>query len=369
MNILVTGGAGFIGSHLTDALVARGHDVVVFDSLDAQVHPGGKPPAWLNPGARFVHGDVRDLEALARVATEAEVIFHQAAAVGVGQSQYQIKHYVDVNVGGTANLLDVLANRKHRVRKLVVAASMSSYGEGLYRTARGGTFRPALRTAQDVASGRWEPPGPGGEPLLRLPIPETEAQHSTSIYALTKREQEDLVLCFGRTYQVPVVALRYFNAYGARQSMSNPYTGVAAIFLSRLKNDRPPIVYEDGGQTRDFVSVSDIVQANLRAMETSAGDYQSFNVGTGQPIGIAALARLLARLLGKSIEPEIRGEFRKGDVRHCYPDLARIRHALGYEPRVSLEDGLAELARWAREAPAEDRTDKANAELRERGLL
>ncbi|MBI4575729.1 MAG: NAD-dependent epimerase/dehydratase family protein [Planctomycetes bacterium] len=372
-SILVTGGAGFIGSHLVDALLAAGHRVRVLDSLDPQVHPDGRPPEYLNPEAEYLRGDVRDGARLESALRGSEVVFHQASAVGVGQSQYRVHHYVDVNLSGTALLLDRLVNWTgpgERPRKLVVAASMSSYGEGLYRCAACGPVRPALRNEAQVEGGRWEPPCPRcGGALEAVPTPEEAACEPNSIYAITKRVQEEMVLLIGRTYGIPAVALRYFNVYGPRQSLSNPYTGVAAIFMSLLKNGRSPVVYEDGLQTRDFVHVRDVVHANLLAMDRPEADGKAFNVGGGRPRTIRGVAEDLAALLGVDRPPEVQHRFRKGDVRHCYADLERARSALGYEPRVGFREGMGELIEWSRTAEARDGFDRSLRELRERGLL
>jgi dTDP-L-rhamnose 4-epimerase len=366
--ILVTGGAGFIGSFIVDALVKRGHEVIVFDNFEPQVH-GRKRPDYLNKGARYIKGSVTDVAALRKVALRAEVIFHEAAMVGVGQSQYQIRRYTEVNTLGTANLLDILANNKHRCEKLVVAASMSSYGEGLYTCGEHGVVRPPLRDEADVAGGHWELRCPScKQPAQAIPTPETAEQICNSIYAQNKKDQEDMVLMFGRTYGVPCVALRYFNVYGPRQSLSNPYTGVCAIFMSRLKNGNRPVIYEDGLQTRDFVSVHDIVQANLLAMERPAANGQVFNIGTGRPLSVKEVAQVLAKVYGVAIEPEITGRFRKGDVRHCFPDIGKARRLLGYEPAVGFDAGMRELIEWSRKAEAKDKFAEAAAELRKRGL-
>ncbi|MBT5872490.1 MAG: SDR family NAD(P)-dependent oxidoreductase [Candidatus Latescibacteria bacterium] len=370
MDVLVTGGAGFIGSFIVDELLRKGHSVTIFDNLDPQVHAGGRLPEYINKHAQFVHGDVRDYDALKDVVGKANAIFHKAAAVGVGQSQYEIKKYVDVNVSGTANLLDIIVNHPHKIEKLVVAASMSSYGEGLYHCATCGPMRPELRPAEQMAEGRWEQNCPNCSGLMSYaPTPETAYQHPSSIYAQTKKDQEDMVLNIGRTYQIPSVALRYFNAYGPRQSLSNPYTGVMAIFLSRLKNDRPPVIYEDGLQTRDFVSVHDIVQANMLALEKPGADYMSFNVASGIPIAISEIADRTARLLHKNIKPDITMKFRQGDIRHCIADISKIRNELGFEPRVSFEDGLTEVIDWSLKAEAQDLFENATAELRSKGLM
>jgi dTDP-L-rhamnose 4-epimerase len=369
MKVLVTGGAGFIGSHLVDALIERGHDVTVFDNLDPQVHPEGRPPAHLNPEAEFLQGDVRDPEALRKAVGNAEILFHKASAVGVGQSQYRIAQYVTSNTGGTATLLDILVNHPNRVRKLIVAASMSSYGEGLYDCTQCGPCRPPLRAEEQMAQGDWEPRCPQcGIPVTPIPTPEEAALHCNSIYALTKKDQEEMCLLIGKTYGIPVVSLRYFNVYGPRQSLSNPYTGVAAIFMSRIKNDRPPVVYEDGLQTRDFVCVEDVVQANLLAMERDEADGQVFNVGTGRPLAIRTVAEILARAYGKSIRPDVTKKFRKGDVRHCYADNSRIRRLLGFTPGISFEQGIQSLIDWSQTVEAVDGFEKAKAELEAKGL-
>ena len=369
MKILVTGGAGFIGSHLVDALVTRGHEVTILDSLDPQVHPGGRPPDYLNPRARFVRADIRDADALKPLVLQAEAVFHLASAVSVGQSQYEISRYVSVNSAGTANLLDILANEKHGVRKLVVAASMSSYGEGLYTCTRCGPVRPALRPDEQLARREWQPLCPDcGLGVSPLPTPEEAALHSNSIYAVTKKNQEEMCLLIGKTYSIPTVSLRYFNVYGPRQSLSNPYNGVAAIFLSRIKNGQPPVIYEDGDQTRDFVSVHDVAEVNLLALETNGADGRALNVGSGRPVRIREVAETLATVSGREVGPEISGKFRKGDVRHCFADTTRLATLLGFTPRVSFEQGIAELVSWSRTAQATDLFSQAREELLSRGL-
>ncbi len=369
MEVLVTGGCGFIGSHLVDELLRAGHSVRVLDSLEYQVHEG-KRPEYLNPGAEYVFGDIRDREVVKKVIEGVEVVFHEAAAVGVGQSMYEIRNYVDVNSTGTANLLDVLVNDENSVRKIIVAASMSSYGEGLYECENCGMVEPPLRSWEQMDQKRWELECPTCKRILRpVPTPETKIQNTNSIYALTKKDQEEMVLMIGRTYGVPAVALRYFNVYGPRQSLSNPYTGVAAIFMSRIKNNNPPIVYEDGLQTRDFVSVHDIVKANLLAMKKASADYEAFNVGTGVPLTIKGIAETLAELQNSKVRPVITNRFRKGDVRHCYADISKIKRKLGYKQEVSFENGMRELISWSAGQKATDRFEEANEKLREKGLI
>jgi dTDP-L-rhamnose 4-epimerase len=299
-----------------------------------------------------------------------EQIYHLAAAVGVGQSMYQIARYVEVNTGGTANLLDVLTNRKNKVEKVLVAASMSSYGEGKYICSEHGIINPPLRSESQMSQGDWELHCPHcGIIMTPLLTDENKPQECNSIYALTKKDQEEMVLMWGKAYGIPTVALRYFNTYGPRQSLSNPYTGVGAIFMSRIKNNNPPVVYEDGLQTRDFISVKDVARASILAMNDERADYQVFNVGTGIPTSIKTVATTLAQIYGKKIEPLITHAFRKGDVRHCISDSSRIKQALGFEAEISLFEGLKELVQWTESAQAEDKFITAARELENKGLI
>ncbi len=373
--ILVTGGAGFIGSHVVDLLVEEGYEVTIYDNLTPQVHGQEQtPPEYLNKDAEFIQADIRDREQLAQALKEADVVVHLAAAVGVGQSMYQIYEYVDVNTGGTAMLLDIIVNDPGvDVRKILVASSMSAYGEGKYRCETCGIVAPKLRTYEQLEERKWElfcpHCGADAPPLLPLPTDEDKPLLPTSVYAVTKRDQEELVLSTGWNYKIPAVALRFFNVFGHRQALSNPYTGVAAIFSSRIMNDNPPIIYEDGKQSRDFIHVSDIARAVALAIENSDADYLPVNVGTGIQVTIKEIAERLARQLGKeSIAPEIPHKFRAGDVRHCYADIRRLRHLLGFEPTVDLEKGIAILADWAREQHPEDRVEQATEELDNHGL-
>jgi dTDP-L-rhamnose 4-epimerase len=369
MKILVTGGAGFIGSHLTDLLVKKGHAVRIFDNLEFQVHQG-KKPAYLNPAAEFVAGDIRDYARLQKAFAGCEAVFHLAAAVGVGQSQYQVEHYVDTNMRGTATLFDILVNKKNKVEKIIVAGSMSSYGEGRYQCQKCGLVKTSLRPEKQLIQKDWELRCSKCRSALKpLPTPEETPLNCNSIYALTKKAQEEIALILGKTYQIPTVALRFFNVYGPRQSLSNPYTGVTAIFLSRLKNDQPPVVYEDGRQTRDFVSVYDICQALVLALKKEKANYEIFNVGSGNPLQIAETAGILAGALGKKIEPQITHTFRKGDVRHCFADISKIKQKLGWQPEVDFEEGMRNLISWAKKAPAEDRFLQAQAELASKKLI
>ena len=370
--ILVTGGAGYIGSHLVDALVARQYRVTVLDNLEPQVHRSGSWPSYANPQARYVQGDVRDRGILEPLVVASDAVVHFAAAVSVGQSMYQIDRYVDANTRGTALLLDVLVNAKHDVRKVIVASSIGVYGEGAYRCDTHGVVAPTIRSERQLAERDWEQRCPAcSAHVVSVPTPEDKPLYRDNIYSMTKYHQEEMVLLIGRTYGIPAVAPRFFNVYGPRQSLSNPYAGVAAIWLSRLLNDRQPVVFEDGGQLRDFVSIHDVVQCLLLMLETSGADFLPVNVGSGDTVTILDIAQTLNRVLGKSIEPLVTHAGRKFDIRHNTADITRARTALGFQPTVSLEQGFSELVQWARTTPdvATDFFDKALDELKQKGLL
>jgi len=368
-NILVTGGAGFIGSHLVDALVERGHRVRVLDALVPQVHNHGAP-LYLNPAAEFVQGDVCDPAAVKAALDDIDVVFHKAAEVGVGQSMYEIVRYVRANDLGTSVLLEEVMRNRKRIRKLIVASSMSIYGEGSYKCTTCGMINPKLRSNEQLAARQWEFSCPQcGGTLTPLPTNEDKPLFPSSVYAISKQDQEQFCLTVGRAYDIPTVALRYFNVYGTRQALSNPYTGVCAIFSGRLLNDQRPMIFEDGGQTRDFVHINDIVQANMLALEKDEANYNVFNVGTGRPISIREIFQMLARSLGKDIEPEIVGKYREGDIRHCIADISFIRRKLGYAPSVRLEDGIPQLIEWVREQQAINDSKGATAELEKHQLV
>jgi dTDP-L-rhamnose 4-epimerase len=371
-HVLVTGGAGYIGSHLVDALVARGYRVTVLDSLEPQVHRSGAWPSYANGKATYVQGDVRDRAVFEPLVLAADAVVHFGAAVSVGQSMYQVDRYVDVNTRGTALLLDILVNAKHRVQKVLVASSIGVYGEGAYHCATHGAVAPRIRGESQLAMRDWEQRCPECRRHVRsVPTPEDKPLYRDNIYSMTKYHQEEMVLLIGRTYGIPAVAPRFFNVYGPRQSLSNPYAGVAAIWLSRLMNDKPPVVFEDGGQLRDFVSIHDVVACLVLMLEKSGTDYLPVNVGSGQTVTILEIARLLAKLLGKSIEPEVTQTGRKFDIRHNTADITLAAEKLGYEPKVTLEQGFAELIEWARTSPdgAVDFFDRALDELKAKGLL
>jgi dTDP-L-rhamnose 4-epimerase len=367
--ILITGGAGFIGSHLADALLARGHRVRALDSLSPQVHgPGVLRPEYLDEAVELIVGDMRNPELVRQALEGTDIVYHLAAAVGVGQSMYEIARYTAVNNLGTAILLEALGT--HPVERLVVASSMSLYGEGLYRSSSDGSACIGEdRSMEQLRTGNWEVRNAAGEVLTPIPTPEDKPPSLASVYALSKFDQERMCRLVGRAYGIPTTALRFFNVFGTRQALSNPYTGVLAIFASRLLNDKRPKVFEDGQQRRDFVSVSDVAQACCLTMEQPSSSSGVFNIGSGYSYSIAEIAERIARVLGKEyLEPEVTGKYRVGDIRHCFADISLARAALGYEPRVNLEDGLEELAGWLEGQPATDRVEEASAELAVRGL-
>jgi dTDP-L-rhamnose 4-epimerase len=370
MKILVTGGAGFVGSHLVDGLIAAGHEVRIIDALVDQVHRG-RVPAYLNRHAEFVHADLNDRAEVSNALDGVEAVFHEAAKVGIAQSMYEIYRYVRGNDLGTAVLLEEIVKRRDRIRKLVVASSHSVYGEGAYRCRSCGvvTF-PSVRSPERLRDKFWEYRcDVCGDELLSIATPETKPACPTSVYAINKQNHEQYCLTIGKAYKIPTVAFRYFNIYGPRQAVSNPYTGVCAIFSARLLNERSPLVYEDGRQTRDFIHVSDVVAANLKVLDSPSADNQVLNLGTGRATSIAEIAKMLAAGLRQPIEPEVSGNYREGDIRHCVADISKIREALSFEPKVRLENGLRELVGWLATQDAVDGTDSAAAELAARRLV
>ena len=372
-NVLVTGGAGFIGSHTVDELITKGYNVTVLDNLEPQVHcEQTKPPQYLAREAVFVKGSIQNREAVERVALTADAVIHLAAMVGVGQSMYQVERYVDTNTRGTSVLLDVLANEDHGVKKLVVASSMSIYGEGKYHCEKCcAEVFPGLRPEKQLEEKKWEHMCPDcGTPVVPAATDESKPLQPTSIYAQSKRHQEEMALLIGETYGIATVALRYFNVYGSRQALSNPYTGACAIFSSRILNQKPPYIFEDGRQLRDFIHVKDVAQANVLALESTSADYAILNVGTGKPTSILDLANTLIELYGADLNPEIPSTYRKGDIRHCFADVSKASDHLGFRAKIALKEGLLELSRWAEEQGwgASDLFDRALEELKQRGL-
>jgi dTDP-L-rhamnose 4-epimerase len=366
-SILITGGAGFIGRYVAKACVERGHRVRVLDSLIEQVHGNRTEADGLDPEVEVIVGDVRDETALLRALKGVNKVVHLAAEVGVGQSMYAVDRYVSVNDYGTAVLFQQLIDNP--VQRVVVASSMSIYGEGLYRDAEGRVVEDVLRTPRAKPDDPWDPLDGRGRPLIPVPTPEWKRPTLASVYALTKYVQERLTLTLAPAYGMEGVALRLWNAYGPGQALSNPYTGVLAIFASRLHNRQPPMIFEDGEQRRDFVHVEDVAQAFLLALEHEKAPAGVFNVGSGADRSVNEVAQLLARAMGRDIEPEIAGKARLGDIRHCVADISRIENELGYTPRKDFSEGLAELAEWVANQEAQDRVHEARRELEDRGLV
>jgi dTDP-L-rhamnose 4-epimerase len=366
--VLVTGGAGFIGSHLCDELLRHGYRVRVLDAIDPQVHPAGKP-GYLDTNVDLRVGDVRDGSQVRQALQEVDLVVHFAAAVGVGQSMYEIERYCSVNVLGTAVLLEAILHMKERPSRLLVASSMSIYGEGLYLCPACGPRSPGLRSTQQLSLQEWDLRCTHCSSTLRpAPTPEDKPLRPTSVYAVNKRDQEEMVLAVARSHHIPAVALRFFNVYGDRQALSNPYTGVAAIFSSCLLNNQKPPVFEDGRQARDFVHVSDIVRACRLALEAENVVDEVLNVGTGRATSLLGLLSLLRKQI-RDVEPEVLGRFREGDVRTCYADISRIKKLLGYEPRVAIEQGVESLAAWVASERSVDRSREALDELSRRRLV
>lgn len=369
--ILITGGAGFIGSHLSDHLIESGYEVRVFDNLDQQIHPSQKKPSYLNSRVEFIRGDVTNREELKHALAGMDAVVHFAAAVGVGQSMYEVERYVRVNSLGTALLLDILANQTHTIKKILIAGSMSAIGEGQYKCTKcDRVSQPALRNEADLENNIWEPLCEVCRTeLFAVPTNEDAVLKSPSVYAITKKNQEELVLSIGKNYAIPAVSLRFFNVYGPRQSLSNPYTGVTAIFMSRVKNAHPPVINEDGMQSRDFVAVHDVTRACRMALEKDEANYQIFNVGTGKSYAIKQVAQSIIELSGKSIVSQVTQKFRKSDVRHCFADITKIKRLLGWTPQITFEQGLKELYTWAKNEEAIDKFEVAHAELKKRNLV
>lgn len=365
--VLITGGAGFVGRHVAHALLARGYEVRVLDKLIDQVHVNGEVPAELRDDVELIVADIRDDAAVLRALAGVDKVVHLAAEVGVGQSMYAVEHYTSVNEYGTAVLFQQLINRP--VQRVLVASSMSIYGEGLYRKKNGELVMDAARPAK-LSAPAWDPTDADGEPLIPVPTPETKQPSLRSVYAINKFVQERLTVTLSAQYGMESAALRLWNIYGPGQALSNPYTGVLAIFASRIANGRPPLVFEDGKQRRDFVHVEDVARAFVLALEKPRLNGDVFNIGSGVDRTILEVAQLQAASMGRpSLQPQITQQARAGDIRHNIPDLTKAQRELGYEARVDFADGLEELAEWVARQEAEDRVSEARRELEIRGLV
>lgn len=369
-NILVTGGAGFIGSFLVDQLIQKGYKVKILDNLDTQVHLNSIPPKYLNPEAEFIKGDVRNRKKLKKALQNIEIVFHMASCVGVGQSQYEIQKYTSVNCGGTALLWDIIIQDKLDIKKVIIPGSMTCFGEGISQCNNCGVVKPNIRNDNEINKNDFRCRCPKcNNPVKPIATPSDCKMAPGSVYAISKKFQEDLSLSLSKMYNIPSVVLRYFNVYGPRQSLSNPYTGVSAIFISRIKNGNKPIIYEDGLQTRDFISVHDVVSANLMVMENDILDNRALNLGSGEPIAIIDLGNLLIKLLNSNVKMDITRKFRKGDIRHCYVKKEEIKEKLNFVNKISLEEGMLELAKWSEHQDSEDNFEQATLELKDKGLV
>jgi dTDP-L-rhamnose 4-epimerase len=353
--VLVTGGAGFIGSHLVDALVERGHEVAAFDNLDPAAHPQpAKWPAYANPKCKYILGDVRDKEALRQAMKDVDVVFHHAAAVGSGISMIDIGRFVEVNSLGTANVLELAIENQQRIKKLIVASSMTVMGEGTYECGQHGVYYPFLRPVEQLARSEWEVRCPHcGEPSKPLAMKEDRPLLPLTIYGLTKMDEELETMLVGGFYKMPVVAFRYFSVYGPRQSLTNPYTGVIARFGTRVITGKAPLIYEDGSQLKDVIHVRDVVRANLLAMERIEANYHVFNLGNGEGLSVFRIGQLISEKLGSRLQPILTGQYRRGDARHGWADISKACRLLTWQPSLSAEDGFADLCLWLKALPEE----------------
>ncbi len=373
-HILITGGAGFIASHLVDAMLARGYRVTVLDSLSPQVHGDAEMdadgwPVYLDARARRIKGDLLEDGVFEAALNGVTHLAHLAASVGVGQSMTNIVDYTRNNVMAAAVMLETLSQRPHTVERIAVASSMSIYGEGDYvRPSTGAHVTTDIRPHAQLEARHWDLMV-DGEPLEPRPTPEEKLLQPNSIYAVNKRDHEEMFLSVGRALRIPTVALRLFNAYGSRQALSNPYTGVAAIFISRLMNDQPPLVFEDGRQMRDFVHVQDVAEAFATVLDDDREIWDVFNVGSGAPVSINEIAGVLARLLGKNIAPEVLNRYRVGDIRHCFGDISKIERTFGFTPRRSMDEGMEELISWVSHTRAPIDRSAESLEQLSRGRL
>jgi len=369
--VLITGGAGFIGSHVADLLIEKGYRVAVLDNLEEQVHgKTDKAPDYLNPEVEFIRGDVRDREKLDRALQGVTMVCHQAAKVGVAQSMYEIESYVHGNDCVTAALLQAVVDRREKIKKIVVASSMSIYGEGRYRCLEHGLVAPKVRSDRQLEKHEWELKCECGKVLDPAPTDEEKPRVCESVYAVGKKTTEELALVVGRSYGIPALALRYFNVYGPRQALSNPYTGLLAIVASRVLNKKPAIIFEDGKQLRDFTDVSDIARANLAALEWEGEGTVAVNVGTGRALSVMEVAEKVREGLGGDLAPVVEGKFRSGDIRHCYADTKKCREVLGFEAATRFEQGLPRFLDWSSEEEGvKDLVEKGVGELKEKGLI
>ena len=374
--ILITGGAGFIGANLALRLIEKGYSVRVLDCLSEQIH-GANPEhdsylyGLINGKVDFIKGSVTNQEDVALAIAEQDAIIHLAAETGTGQSMYEIRKYVDVNCGGTAIVLDLLANSKHQVKKIIVASSRAIYGEGKYLCVKCGIVYPEVRVDSDLTNGDFECKCPLCNSSVALnPTSEDSKIHPTSVYGITKQNQEQMVLTVGKSLNIPAVAFRYQNVYGPGQSLKNPYTGILSIFSTQIRNNNSINIFEDGLESRDFVYIDDVVDATILGLESEFANYEVFNVGADKPITVNEVAHSLVREYNSKVEIKVTGGFRIGDIRHNYADLSKISKLLGFTPKVLFEEGIARFCEWVREQEiCEDNYEVSVKQMKSRGLL
>ena len=374
--ILITGGAGFIGSSLSNALIAKGYHVIVLDNLSKQIHgedPEKTSPVFksLPPQVQFVRGDVTSKDDLEKVIARCDAIVHFAAETGTGQSMYEIKKYADVNIGGTALLLDILVNTKHSVRKVIVASSRSVYGEGKYFSKKNGVIYPAHRTSDFMDKGDFEVKyGETNDILEVMATDEDSKIHPSSVYGITKYNQEQMVMTVCPTIGIAPVAFRYQNVFGPGQSLSNPYTGILSIFSTLIRNGNPINIFEDGKESRDFIYIDDVVDATIAGMEKTEADGTVYNVGSGIAVSVLQVVEALMKSYNKKVPYRITGNYRIGDIRHNYADITKIKSELNFMPKVKFEEGIDRFARWVEQQylPV-DKYEASLNEMKEKGLL
>ena len=373
-NILITGGAGFIGSNLTVKLVSKGYNVTILDNLSKQIHGKNQDSTLYNSikdKATFILGDVSNKSDWQKALRNQDSVIHLAAETGTGQSMYEITRYNEVNIIGTAHLLNILANQEHTIEKILIASSRSIYGEGKYLCHNHGVTFPNERNAADMAKGNFNPIcNKCNKELILKATDENSKIHPSSIYGITKQQQEQMILLMGKALKIPAVALRYQNVYGPGQSLSNPYTGILSIFSTRLLNGNDIDIYEDGEESRDFVFIDDVVDATVLSLEKKEANHQIFNVGSGVATTVSEVANTLRELYDSNVGINISGKYRLGDIRHNYADLSKIKNVLGFHPKFNFRTGISEFVNWVKtQNIQEDKYENSIKELKQKGLI
>ncbi len=369
--ILITGGAGFIGSNLSLKLIEKGYEVTVLDNLSPQIHAEYSPLyESIKDKVTFIKGTVLNYDDWKKALEDVDVVVHLAAETGTGQSMYEIEKYTDVNIKGTSIFLDILANEKHSVKKMIIASSRAIYGEGKYECITHGIVYPSERKDEDMKHNDFSVKCPTcNENVKLMATDETSKIHPSSIYGITKQVQEQMFMVMGKSLNIPAVAFRYQNVYGAGQSLSNPYTGILSIFSTRIKNGNDINIFEDGKESRDFVYVDDVVHATILGIEKDEANYEVFNVGLGKAIDVITVANTLVKTYNSNSKITISGNYRLGDIRDNYADLTKIKEKLGFEPKVSFEDGISKFTKWVQvQEVVEDKYEKSIEEMKEKGL-